>query len=216
MAVVTISREHGSEGINVGRKVAEMLGYRFAEKRIIERVLQQYGFVQYDDLLQSTPGFWARFDQTNQLLIQTLNNCLAALARQGNIVIAGRGGFAVLGAYADVLNVRIQAPFDVRVQRIMVRDAVTEQVADERVRSSDRARAAFFQTFYGVQPDAAGAFDLVVDTGAIPPEMAAEWIVAAVRMLEAHEDDTALTTRQIEVEPILANTVAEVLESEGR
>ena len=36
MAVVTISREYGSEGIYIGKKVASALGYRFADKRIIE------------------------------------------------------------------------------------------------------------------------------------------------------------------------------------
>jgi hypothetical protein len=45
MAVMTISRELGSEGVTIAKKVAQELGYHFVDKDVIERVLDQYGFV---------------------------------------------------------------------------------------------------------------------------------------------------------------------------
>jgi len=213
MAVITISREVGSLGTVIGNKAAELLGYRYVGKKTIEKVLQQYGFVQFDELYRSTPGFWAGLDDTNLLMISMLNQCIQALARHGDIVLVGRGGFAVLSDYADVLNVRVQAPLAVRVQHMMAREgAVDRQAVEEQVKANDRARTAFLQTFYGLQPDAAGAFDLVVDTGAISPEMAASWVVAATQALDQREGKAGSTTRQIEVDPILAKTVADVLE----
>ncbi len=212
MAVITISREVGSLGTAIGMKAAELLGYRYVDKKAVEKVLQQYGFVQFDELYRSTPGFWARLDDTNLLLISMLNRCVQAMAQHGDIVLVGRGGFTVLSGYADVLNVRVQAPLAVRVQRLMAREgAVDRQAVEEQVKANDRARTAFLQTFYGLQPDAAGAFDLVVDTGAISAEMAASWVVAATQALDQREGKAGATTGQIEVDPILARTVADVL-----
>lgn len=212
MAVITVSREAGSLGTTVAQKAAEILGYHCVEKKVVEKVLQQYGFVQFDELYRSTPGFWARLDDTNLLLISMLNQCVKALAQRGNMVLLGRGGFAILGGYDDVLSVRVQAPLAVRVQRMMEREGATDrQAVEELVRANDKARTAFLQAFYGVQPDTAGAFDLVVDTGAIAPGMAAGWIVAAAQTLDQREDLSGATTRQIVVDPILAATVEEVL-----
>ena len=214
MAVITISREMGSLGTDVAAKAAELLGYHFVDKATIEKVLKQYGFVQFDELYRSTPGFWAGLDDTNLLMISMLNQCIQALARHGDIVLVGRGGFTVLADYGDVLNVRVQAPLAVRVQRVMARDGIVDrESAEEQVKANDGARIAFLQTFYGIQPNAAGAFDLVVDTGAISAEMTAGWVVAAARALEQRESKIGATTQQIEVDPILAKTVADVLES---
>ncbi len=214
MAVITISREMGSLGTDVAMKAAELLGYRYVDKTTMERVLKEYGFVQFDELYRSTPGFWSGLDDTNLLMISMLNQCIQAMARHGDIVLVGRGGFTVLGDYGDVLNVLVRAPLAVRVQRVLAREgAVDLETAEEQVKANDGARIAFLQTFYGVQPDAKGAFDLVVDTGAISAEMAAGWVVAAAQALEQREGKAGATTRQIEVDPILAKTVADVLES---
>lgn len=212
MAVITISREVGSMGTTIGMKAAELLGYRYADKKTMEKVLAQYGFVQFDELYRSTPGFWAGLDDTNLLMISMLNKCIQALAHLGDIVVVGRGGFSVLGDYDDVLNVRVQAPMAVRVQRTMAREgAIDREAAEAQVKANDAERVAFLHTFYGVQPDVAGAFDLVVDTGAISPEMAASWVVAAAQALGQREGKAGMTTREIEVDPILAKTVADVV-----
>lgn len=212
MAVITISREVGSLGTTIGMRAAELLGYRYVDKKAMEKVLQQYGFVQFDELYRSTPGFWAGLDDSNLLMISMLNQVIQALGQHGDIVLVGRGGFSVLGDYADVLNVRAQAPLALRVQRVMAREGVADhQAAEDQVKANDAARIAFLQTFYGLHPDAAGAFDLVVDTGAISAEMAASWVVAATQALDQREGKAGSTTQQIEVDPILAKTVAEVL-----
>ena len=87
MAVVTISRELGSEGAYIGRKTAEVLGYHFVDKFVIEDLLREYGMVQFIDVYESTPGFWTRFDKMSFELIEMLNKVILALALKGNMVI---------------------------------------------------------------------------------------------------------------------------------
>jgi cytidylate kinase len=219
MAVITISREPGSEGTEIGRRVAQALGYHFVDKTVIGNVLQEYGFVELDDLYRTAPGFWARFDQANLNLVRMLNQVILAVAQHGDVVIVGRGGFIVLAGYADVLNVFIQAPFGVRAQRLMARhpgsespgaaSAALEQV-EARLQAGDQARQGFLQAFYNSRGDSASAFHLVIDTGMVYPDMAASWIVDAGRALSLRQPG-GKTARNIPVDPVLARTVAGAL-----
>jgi cytidylate kinase len=212
MAVITISREFGSAGIHIGKQVAKVLGYNFVDKTTLEKVLQQYGLIQLNDLYKSAPGFWASIDERNLLLISMLNKSFLALARRGNVVILGRGGFAALSGYADVLHVRIQAPFPVRVQRIMEREGIPDlQRGQDLVKENDKARMAFLQSFYNARWDATNAFNLVINTHTTPPDMAAQWIITAAKNLEQQNLDRELTTAKIEVDSIMAITITEIL-----
>jgi cytidylate kinase len=212
MTVITISKEFGSEGTQIGRQVAQTLGYQYVNRLTIEAVLQQYGFVQFNELYQSAPGFWARSDQNNLLLISMLNKTLLTLAQRGRVVILGRGGFVALNGFADVLNVRIQAPFPIRVKRVMERENLTDpQKGEELVNQHDRIQRAFIQAFYDTRWDATNAFNLVLDTGSIPLDMAVTWITQAAHTLEESLLEKSATTQSIQVDPVLAEAVANVL-----
>jgi cytidylate kinase len=211
MAVITISREIGSEGTYIGQEIAQSLGYLFVNKDTIEKVMNQYGLIQFKEIYETAPGFWARFDQMSLNLVKMLNAILLALAQRGNMVILGRGGFAVLVGYADVLNVRIQAPFPVRLKRVMERDQLDDvQEAEAFIIENDKARAAFIQTFYGTRWDNANAYNLVIDTGSVYPELAVSWICQATQALSETMKDGRPATKEIVVDSILAHVVAEL------
>ena len=76
MAVITISREVGSEGSYVGRSVAEALGYHLVDRNVIEEVFKQYGLVRFRDVYDSAPGFWARFDEMRAQTVKLLNQVI--------------------------------------------------------------------------------------------------------------------------------------------
>ncbi len=92
-------------------------------------IFRQYGLTKFDDLYNSAPSILDLINADNLLIVSMLNEILEALAKRGNVVILGRAGFAVLGEYADVLNVHIQAPFSERVQRVMAREGLTDLAA---------------------------------------------------------------------------------------
>jgi cytidylate kinase len=212
MAVITISREVGSEGSYVGRSVAKALGYHLVDRDVMEEVFKQYGFVQFRDVYESAPGFWARFDEMRAQTVKLLNQAILAFAHHGQVVILGRGGFAVLGGFADVLNVRIQAPLPLRVGRVKERNGITEPgKAEALVKENDRVRVAFVESSYGVRWDAARAFDLVIDTGKVPPDAAVTWLIDAFNILNEKKVGDAHTTHTIKVDPILAKVVSGVL-----
>ena len=215
MAVITISREIYSEGSYIGEKVAEALGYHFVDKSTIEKVFAEHSIVQFKEVYESVPGFWARFDDMRTTTIRFLKQAILALARHGEMVIVGRGAFAVLGGFADVLNVRVQAPFPVRVRRAMEKEKITESDrAEALLKEGDGMREAFVKSFYDIRWEdaaAASAFDLVIDTGKVPPDLAVTWLVEALKVLKQRETHDQPTTDAIEINADLASTVSEVL-----
>jgi len=214
MAVITISREIYSDGSYIGEKTAQALGYHFAGKNTIEKVFLEHGLFEFKKVYEFTEGFWSRFEDMRATTIEFLKQVILALASHGNMVIVGRGAFAVLSGFADVLNVRVQAPFSIRVKRAMETERIPDLAkAEAFLRESDRDRDAFVESFYNVRLKNAApkAFDLAINTGKISPEAAIAWLVEAHKALKEREEDTEPNTRTIVVEPDLASTVSEVL-----
>jgi cytidylate kinase len=212
MSVITISREFGSEGSYIAEKAARTLGYHLADKQTMEDVLTQYGFVEFDKEYDATRGFWARFDARTIEMITMLNRVIQAVARHGNVVILGRGGFAILSGFADVLNVLIQAPLPVRQARVMTRQKLAEpEKAEAIIKEADRVRTTFIGSYYGTHWNAANAFDLVIDTGKVPPDLAVTWLADTIKAMPAQPAGEARLTRTLEVDPILISVVSNVL-----
>ena len=219
MSVITLSREFGSEGSMIAEKAAQALGYHLADKNTLETILSEYGLVEFDRMYESIPGFWDRFDahrmerRTN--LISMLNQAILALAWHGNMVIVGRGGFAVLAGLANVLHVRVQAPLPLRIRRVTEQPAVAEpSLAETLVKENDRLQKGFVESVYGAQWDTAKGFDLVIDTGKISPDLASAWVVEAVQALEVPDLSGVRTAAQLTVDHILAATVAHFFKCE--
>ncbi len=215
MPVITISREFGSEGDYIAEKIAQILGYHFVDKEFIGTLLKQYGLVEFDREYETLPGFWERFDaqrdKRRDVLVDMLNRVVRTVAQHGNVVILGRSGFVVLSDFADVLHVRLQAPVSVRVERVMAQQNITHEQAEAVVKESDSVRKAFVEEFYRVPWEAIQAFDLVINTGKISPDLASAWVVEAAKAFEPSPESDKPITRSIKVDPVLAAAISDEL-----
>ena len=213
MAVITISRELGSGGSDIARQVAKRLGYEFVDKRTTDGIFRQYGLTKFDDLYDSAPSILDLLNADNLLLISMANEIVEAVAKRGNVVLLGRAGFSVLAGYADVLNVRIGAPFSDRVQRVMAREGLTDlEAAMERVKEDDEVHRKYVQRFYNKQWDEPANFDLTLDTGALSNDVAVQQIIEAAKALaQKQRGQGATTTAAIEVDSVLADAVAKTI-----
>ena len=213
MTVITISRELGSGGSYISKQVAQSLGYHLVEKDTLQKVLSQYGFAQFEDEYESAPSFWERLDSDRIMMIEMLNKVIQAVAQHGNVVLLGRGSFAVLNNYRDVLNVRIQAPLPIRVRRVMAEQNITDlEKAETLVKESDRVRSTFLQSWYGVRWDTAGMFDLVVDTSKVPCDLAVRWILEVHEVMGEIQAEGQPAMDTLQVDSLLAKAVADTLE----
>lgn len=216
MSVITISREFGSEGDSIAQKVAQTLGYHFVDQKFIGTLLGQYGYVEFDKEYATLPTFWERFDAKREKqrdeTVSMLNRAVQAIAHHGNVILLGRSGFEILGRFTDVFHVRLQAPFPVRVQRVVAQQNIPFEQAETIVKNNDKVRVAFIEEFYRVPWDSIHAFDLVINTGKVSPDLATDMIVNAAGTFETSFEIEKSTVASIEVDRIMAEAVSDVLQ----
>ena len=217
MTVITISREYGSGGDQLAEKVAQALGYHLVDKAFVSAVLCQYGLTEFDSEYEKQPGFWEGFDtekaERRETMVRMLNQVVRAVARHGNVVILGRSGYAILAGLADVLHVRLQAPLDDRIE--LVRNATNASLleATALVKENDKMRKAFVESFYRVPWESALAFDIALNTSHVPVNVATDWVIQAAK-LPPRSLDIRMTTKQLEVDAVMQQTVSEKLKCE--
>ena len=117
-------------------------------------------------------------------LIQTI---VQVAHTEGNVVIVGRGGQAILKNKPDVLHVRVEAPLDNRVQRLAGRANYSLGGAQDAAIKHDRASADYLKRFYNIDWSDPLLYDLVLNTGRLTIEAAAQLVLRAVSFLPKAE-----------------------------
>lgn len=217
MAVITVSRQQGSGGMDIALRVSDLLGYRCFDKRLMAEVMAREGFtdqtfIDYredeyrlrgfvDRVLGyrrpktiADVGFWAENPEAmkdtpvavldEHQAVWLVRRAIEVAYQEGNVVIVGRGGQAVLRDKPGVLHVRIEAPLAARVQRIAERNNLSVREAQQYVAGRDKASAEYLERFYGVNWADPLLYHLVINTGKWSSEAAAQCIVAALGCLE--------------------------------
>ncbi len=184
MNIVAISMELGSEARQIGKRVAGALDYRLIEREVLLQAAEKYA-VREETLVQVDErrlSFWEKFDEDKRRYRIFIESALLALARDGRVVIVGRGSPLLLREVDHALKLRIVAPLEVRVERIMGREGLDHRSAMQRVKAHDREQAARSEYFFGLDWARPDLYDLVVNTGRGSLEAAAEIIIHAARM----------------------------------
>jgi len=188
--VITVSREHGSGGGIVAKKLAETLGYQFFHSALVDRIAESLNvdrsiIESVDEKVQKRVDTWltSLFDSkyifpSNYL--QALSRVLGTIADCGEAVVVGRGGYRILPRQRS-FNVRIVAPLEFRVENTALWRKIPREQALERVLAIDAHRRAFVKQHFNVEYVDPVYFDLVVNTEAIGVEGALGAILEAYR-----------------------------------
>jgi cytidylate kinase len=168
MAILTISREHGSGGEEVGHKVAARLSYQYVDK---ERLLGdldaaggRWGRLARE-LDEVYPTFWERHDWQYQGFVAQMEALIFTYAAVDNVVIIGRGSSFLLQTIPHCLRVRLVAALKVRVERIMVTEDLDQEAAERLIAREDGERAGYIKANYGKDWSKQQVYDLTLDTG---------------------------------------------------
>lgn len=184
--IVTISREAGAHGTEVGRHVASRLGFSFWDQELVHRIAEQSGAadLSYVDEreVNAVEGLIADIlmgDPVNREgYAERLLALIVAISRRGNAVVVGRGAqFVVPGE--DALRVRVVGDLEARVHNMMADARLPEREARHRLERIDRERSAFIRHRYGKDAAQPGAYDLLVNATSLSVEQAAQVIVGA-------------------------------------
>ena len=173
--VITISREYGSGGRMIGRKLAEKLGIHCYDADLIQRIVDKSGYsADYvkEEGESAAGGVFSTFlaDRTRGLTAQdNLWNVqcqvIAELADKESCVIVGRCADYILRARADCLTVFIHADRDTRDERIAGEYGVPEDSVVRRRKEKDKRRAAYYQFYTDMKWGDARNYHICLDSG---------------------------------------------------
>ena len=184
--IITISREFGSGGRTIGRKVAEKLGIPCYDAELIHKIAEESGFAQeyitevgeYDASGWLAPFLSNRtMGPTNQDQLWTIQrNIILDLAEKGPCVIVGRCADYILQDKADCLKVFIHADLKYRAERIVKEYGEREESPEQRLKDKDKRRAAYHRFYTDMKWGHAQNYHLCLDSGELGIEKCVEII----------------------------------------
>jgi cytidylate kinase len=188
MTVITISRQLGSLGTTLGRQVATKLGHRLVHRELINQAAQLAGAPDMALATIDELGLLGIEPDENQqrAYLESVHTIIENLAAQGNVIIVGRAGQAILQNQPNALHLRVVAPLAIRIQRVMEAHNISSQAAKAQIEDSDRFRASYLQRFYNIRWDDPTLYHLVINTGHISLKTSAEVVCTAVRNEQNH------------------------------
>lgn len=187
--IITIERQHGSRGKQIGKMVAEQLGIPFYYKEMTALAAEQSGLDKdfVSDINQNAPaGLSQMYLSTNvvQQAVIAQEKMIQQIADHGTCVIVGRAADYVLREYDNVVRVFLYAPKDVRVKNVMEMYQDTSEQAKVNVARSDEARASYYRNISGREWRDATNYDLCLDTS-MGKEMTAKIILEFISNRDA-------------------------------
>jgi len=184
MDVITISRQLGSLGFQVGQALAAKLNYRLVWRELINQAAIRSGAPEVALAMIDELNLLGLAPSPNQFkaYIQVVDQVIHELAADGGIVIVGRGGQVVLHDDPRVLHVRVVSALDVRINRICSFRGISVEAAKAQIETSDRTRKNYLRRVYQVDWDSPALYDLVLNTGRMSLSTAAEIICQAAAL----------------------------------
>jgi len=186
MPVITISRQLGSLGTEIAREVAEKLNYEYADKEMVGKIMGGYGIAapEMDKFDEKRPPFWDSLSIQRKNFLHFIQMAIYDLARKSGVVIVGRGGQILLRDLPGTLHVRIFAPLNVRLRRLMESEGVDEKQAGLMIRQSDHDSSGYIKSFFNADWDDSSLYDLLINTEKLSVETGAKSIIESVNSPE--------------------------------
>ena len=192
--IITISREFGSGGRSIGRKVAEKLGIPFCDKELVDQIAMESGFApqfveehgehspgksffSYAFAHHGVPGVMNGLS-TADFLWNIQCNVILQLADKGPCVIVGRNADYILKDRKDCLHTFIHADMEFRADRIVRLYGESEKSPEVRLQEKDKRRRVNYQHYTGRTWGTAQNYDICLNSSVIGIDECADIIIA--------------------------------------
>jgi cytidylate kinase len=185
MNVITVSREYGAGGGELARRLGETLGWEVLDRELLHRAaaLEHVPDAELERFDEQAVPLLERFrlHPPTQRYLHGLTAAVREAASRGRVVLVGRGANQLLSDTPDAFHLRLVAPRDWRVERMMRRESLTEEQAHARCREVDRTRERYHRYFFGANGTQSDQYHLVVNTGRVALDDARALVQCVVR-----------------------------------
>ena len=160
--IISISREHGTGGKEIGRKVAEKLGLKFFDKEEIKKFAIENSLIKNTYNNDDLYNFFLSLDVEKDSMIKQAE-AIKLISSKNNCVIVGRCADYILKDNPNLIKVFLYAPSEYRINKIrkMYNDTYTD--AQKHVIRSDKSRAAYYEIIANKKWGSKENYDICLD-----------------------------------------------------
>lgn len=203
LPVITIARQFGSGGHEVGERIAEKLKLPFFDKELIAMAAKKSGFSEevfadVDEkatssllysMVMGSYAYGGRVAGINEMPINDKlfiiqSDIIKKAASEGPCVIIGRCADYILKDYENCLNVFIHADKAQRIERILEKNLSEKKKASDYITKKDKQRANYYNFYSNERWDDLFNYDLTIDTSRFSIADAVDLIIDAAQKLD--------------------------------
>ena len=182
--IITIGRQFGSGGKEIGIRLSKELGIPFYDKEILRAAAEKSGLcekifenfderpksllysIAMDSYMFSLPGAGANDSLEQQVYLATFDT-IRNIAEEGPCVIIGRCADYALADNPNRLSIFIHAPMDVKIKRVAERQNVSPEKAKALIQKTDKRRASYYEYYSSQKWGAVGSYDFCIDSNCL-------------------------------------------------
>lgn len=200
--IITISREYGSGGRQIGQMVAKKLEMEFYDKELIDAAAKDIGFpsdmisdreqrltnsLLYNFAMGTLYGItYPKEPKLSELplteqIFQAQKKAIEEAAKRGSCVFVGRCADYILKSRPDLLRVFIYAEYDVRKRRAVEEYGEIEEYIDEFMHQTEKRRRIHYENYTNQKWGARGNYDLMLNSGELGIEKCIALICEAAK-----------------------------------
>ena len=180
--IITIARQCGSGGHEIGKELASRLGLELYDRKKLEEEAKKLGkldenkeFFQEKAVNSLFYSIAVSYGESNPM--EKSFELIRELTQQKSAVIIGRCSGAIYANDPEATTVFLHADKDCRIKRVMERDGINEKKAAKLIKEVDEKRASFHKFYTGKEWEDANQYQLSIDTGKLDISDAADMII---------------------------------------
>ena len=194
--IITIGRQHGSNGHAVAETLAQRLNIPCYSKEIVDRtardsnfsheVIRSYDEKRISPFMAPSTHFFGMDEgfRLNMQIASAQFEAIRSLADEGNAVFVGRCADYVLRSRADLVRIFLMADMPYRIKTVMERKSLSRDQAKKLIREVDKDRSSYYRYYTDQTWGDSGCYDLCLNVGRVGIEGAAESIEAFIKAIK--------------------------------
>lgn len=193
--VITITRQFGSMGRPIARRMAEMLGIEYYDRDLVDQAAEKLNLPvsvineveEKANSLAKNPFFrmasplGSGTTATQDKIFEAQQNIIKFLAEKETCVIVGRCADFTLSEMENAIHIYIYASYEARLEHCIKDLGMEEDEARRMMAAVDKARESYHMNFAGYMPDDKSHKDILIDSSLLGVEGTAEYLVELVK-----------------------------------
>lgn len=187
---VTITRQFGSMGRPIAKRMSELLGIEYYDRDIVEKAAEELNLsVPFISNEEETANafFHMKYplgqgtSQIQDQIFSAQKSIILNLVEKGSCIIVGRCADAILASRDRCLNIYIYAPYEARMDNCVHSLHMNPETAKRMIHEVDKARCAYHKHYAGYAPDDVNHRDILLNSALLGQEGSAELLAGLVR-----------------------------------